>query len=289
MRGRWLLVLLLAVLSPVAGSAQPVPRSDSLPRELVMALLGGSLGRRGMEVEVGMADSLLPADLFRDALVLGHSRSPGMSVTVAYFPYPPQPSLDTLKARLVARGWTIPPRAEATGRGFATGMAGMFADLVCGPGSTVVPSTNIRTLDRTLVVIANQHTRGATDPRCDPTRSSARGGNWDPLANSPVPALTPPPGTRGSGSSMSGTGERGLVMSTSLESSLTTGEVHAHYLRLFAAAGWRELDAARTAGISVTSLSATDANGGTWYATLVTSAPNASEVVDVHLTVRMPG
>ena len=103
---RRLAVLPLGLLA-LSGSvdAQGRPRSDSLPRELVTALLGGSIGGPAIDVQPGLADSVLPAAMFRDAQILGYGDFRSTVMTVAYFPYAPQPTVDTIRARLIAAGF----------------------------------------------------------------------------------------------------------------------------------------------------------------------------------------
>src|SRR5687767_12615296 len=115
---RHTLVALTLLLAATPASAQQRARSDSLPRDLVVALLGGSLGMRQVDVQVGLADDSLPADLFRDALILGFADYRVSKTTVAYFPYSPQVTLDTIRARLLAAGWKGPQAQQDTVRGF---------------------------------------------------------------------------------------------------------------------------------------------------------------------------
>ena len=113
-----LLIALLLLITAAPSHAQRGPRSDSLPRELVTALMGGSMGGPAIDVQAGLADSALPADLFRDALVLGYGDFRGTVMTVAYFPYAPQPTIDSIRARLVTAGWVAAPDAPNAERGF---------------------------------------------------------------------------------------------------------------------------------------------------------------------------
>ena len=93
---------LMCLVVALPASAQQPPPSDSLPRDLVIALLGGSFGMRQVSVQAGMADDSIPADVFRDALLLGFADYRVSRTTVAYFPYTPQATIDTITARLVA-------------------------------------------------------------------------------------------------------------------------------------------------------------------------------------------
>src|SRR5687768_7798321 len=121
---RSVLVLTCWTFLALPAYGQVRPRSDSLPRELVTALLGGSVGSRTIDVQSGMADDSLPAVLFRDALILGFADMRSSVMTVAYFPYAPQPTIDTIKARLAAAGWRSAETSGGAGRGFVTDFGG---------------------------------------------------------------------------------------------------------------------------------------------------------------------
>jgi hypothetical protein len=57
---RAVLVAAAIAVGAMPVSAQQRPRSDSLPRELVTALLGGSMGAPAIDIVAGFADTLLP-------------------------------------------------------------------------------------------------------------------------------------------------------------------------------------------------------------------------------------
>src|SRR5687767_10568476 len=131
------------LLLALPAGAQQRPRSDSLPRELVMALLGGSLGSRQVDVHAGLADDSLPADLFRDAMLLGFADYRVTRTTVAYFPYAPQATIDTIKSRLVAAGWTAAQEEPDTVRGFVTAFGGSRPQAICRGRSAIVPTVSV--------------------------------------------------------------------------------------------------------------------------------------------------
>ena len=279
------LVVLTLLLAAVRADAQQRTRSDSLPRELVVALLGGSLGGRNVDVRAGFADDSLPADLFRDALLLGYADYRVSSTTVAYFPYAPQATIDTIRARLVAAGWTVPPQPQDSMRGFVQAYGGSFPQVICREGSVVVPTVMIRTINRTLAVISRQR-EGGMSSFCtrDPNRMAVY---RNPAQDTPLPALPSPPGlqSRGSGSSGVPDRESGMTMQTSLTGSSNAQVILAHYETQFIAAGWRKVEQVLASSIGVATFEIT-AKGVTWYCALVVGTPT-DDAAQVSLMLRM--
>jgi len=166
MRGPIPITLALALCLRPAWSQRPV-QSDSLPRELVVALMGGGMGPDARpDVIPNVADSSLPAALFAGATVLGHAAYPRSRTTVAYFPFGSTATTDTIRARLLRFGWREPPRAAVTERGFVGSYGSMFQNVLCGDRSVIVPAISVRDSSRTLAIISNQATSRADDPRC---------------------------------------------------------------------------------------------------------------------------
>ena len=269
-----------------SAHAQVRPRSDSLPRELVTALLGGSIGGPAVDVQPGLADSVLPAEMFRDAQILGYGDFRGTVMTVAYFPYAPQPTVDTIRARLVAAGWKSP--AQDTVRGFVNSYGNMYTQGVCRNSSVVMPTVRIRSLNRTLAVISRQISSAFAAELCgDSTReTSIRRRGFNPASNTPLPALEPPPGmeSRGGGSTGSADNDRSMEMSSSLIGALPLEDMMAHYSRLFAGARWRKIDEVKSSTMAMMAFETT-ANGERWHCafSINIGAPNTA---DVRLSLR---
>lgn len=274
------LALLLST-NPAVG--QQRPRSDSLPRELVVALLGGTLGGRNVDVQAGVADDSLPATLFRDALVLGFSDSRVSSTTVAYFPYAPQATVDTIKARLVAAGWTLPSQPQDTMRGFIQSYSGSMPDMICRGSMVVMPRVMIRTLNRTLAVI-NRRQDGMSS-MCNRDQSQTFGYR-NAAQNTPLPSLPAPPGmqSRGTGVGGSPDDERGLTMENMLVGPSNAQVILAHYEAAFIAAGWRKSEQVQASSIGAAIFEITD-KGVSWYCTLIVAAPS-DDAAQVNLALR---
>ena len=282
MRSFLLLVAMAAVAMPAAAQR---PRSDSLPRELVIALLGGSLGGSRVDVQAGMADDSLPADVFRDALVLGFADYRFVRTTVANFPYSPQATIDTIKARFIAAGWTATAEEPDTVRGFVTAYGGTRPLALCRGRAVVVPTVVVRTINRTTAVISSQGSQGV-DFYCG-RGAERRAGRMNGAADTPLPPLPPPVGMvmRSSGTGGSPSPERPMTMEASLEGALPLGELIAHYAGLFTKAGWSKTDQVISGVIAVATFEIT-AKNQRWSCSFVISIPTDA-AADVHLTLRM--
>ena len=281
---RLTLPALALLLSAPAVAAQQRPRSDSLPRELVVALLGGAFGgSRNVDVQAGLADDSLPAALFRDALLLGFADYRVTSSTVAYFPYAPQATLDTIKARLLAAGWKVPAQPQDTMRGFVQSYSSM-PEVICRDNSVIMPTVMIRTLNRSLAVIS-RHREGGMSSMCNRDQSSAMRYR-NPVQNTPLPALPAPPGMMSRGSGMGGSPdqENGVTMSTSLVGPSNSQVILAHYEAAFIAAGWRKTEQAQSKSIGVATFEITD-KGVLWYCSFVVMAP-LDDAAQVNLALR---
>lgn len=278
---RSVLVLSCWTFLALPAYGQVRPRSDSLPRELVTALLGG-MGSRTIDIQAGMADDSLPAELFRDALVLGFADYRTSTTTVAYFPYEPQATMDTIKARLAVAGWKAPPQADAPQRGFVSSFSGRPL-AICRDRVAILPSVMVRSPNRTLAVISRQFSQGA-EMWCG--GEQARMARMDGAADSPLPSLVPPDGmqSRGGGSSGVAGGDRGMTMSTTLNGALSARDILAHYVRQFTTAGWRKVDETAVGSIAVATFEIT-AKGERWHCAFVVSTPT-NDSADVHLTLR---
>jgi hypothetical protein len=276
-------VLLGFALVAAPMDAQQRPRSDSLPRELVVALLGGSLGNRRVDVQAGFADDSLPAELFRDALILGVADYGFSRTTVAYFPYAPQASEDTIRARLASAGWTAPQQRADTIRGFVSSYSGSFPQVICKEGSVIIPTTTIRTINRTLATINRQRREGSSLCDRDPMRMMSR---MNPVQDTPLPPLPAPAGmqSRGSGTGGAPDQEGGMTMQASLMGAASAPAILAHYERAFTASGWRKVEEASSKSIGAATFEIT-ARGASWYCALVVSTP-ASDETQVQLILR---
>ena len=280
---------LMCLVVALPASAQQPPPSDSLPRDLVIALLGGSLGMRQVSVQAGMADDSIPADEFRDALLLGFADYRVSRTTVAYFPYTPQATIDTITARLVAAGWTRPTATLDSTRGFiSSGSPGVSQfSAVCRGRSIVVPSVAVRTINRTLAIISRQESFSRRDLCGEGEESPRRMLGFNPAANTPLPKLPPPAAMQSSGGGSSGgppDKENALTMHSELQGAVSIRDIMTHYTSIFTRNGWNKVDDLAANSAAIASFEIT-VDGKTWHCAFVVSAPS-TERADVHLTLR---
>jgi hypothetical protein len=267
----------MAVVAPVA-QAQRGGQSDSLPRDLVNAILGGTAGARSVDVHAGRADEAIPAALFSDAMLLGVGVFSFTTMTVAYFPYPPQATLDTIHARLLANGWQAPQQEAIPSRGFLGATSAPERQVYCHERDMLAPTVSVRSLSRTLAVISRQWVEGGVPYGCA-GRAAQRA---SPLDDTPVPALRPPPATEVAiGGVTAGTDT--WVGRATVTGRITVVTVMKHYVDQFSAAGWTKAEEVQAEGIAAASFTLTGADGQRWHCTFTAAQPGRAGSVNLVL------
>jgi hypothetical protein len=205
---------------------------------------------------------------------------------VAYFPYDPKITLDTIKARLVSKSWRLTPEDSSTGRGFVSSYGRSRPLAICRDKMAIVPTVMIRSLNRTLAVINRQGSEGV-EFLCGRRPEIERMRQMRGVDDTPLPALTPPPGmdSRGGGSSGIASQDRAMSMSTSLNGMLPLKQILAHYSDLFIRAGWKKIEEQAATSIGVMTFEITS-KGETWHCAFIVSMP-ANDAADVQLMLRM--
>ena len=114
--------ILTFVFLVVAAPAIGAQSRDSIPRELVLALLGVQSRMAGAELLVGKAPASLPAEVLSpDVRVLGGFEGDQQSTTVLVVPARSDEARRQLRERLEKAGWKRPPesaRPQQPSRGF---------------------------------------------------------------------------------------------------------------------------------------------------------------------------
>lgn len=288
-----LLALLLA--APLAaqppGAAPPRPTSDSVPRELVQALLPDSDGLRVGEPAGDLPRELLPPN----GIVLGSAEFGSYSTTVAVVMQPEHEAIEAHEARARAAGWTPPSAAVSMSfdggstRGFipsgsALGGA-MMVGSAMGAGRGTTRSTASAPLCRgnaMLVATSSPWSGGRTLLRlqsmnaaqfspCRPRRPEIDGQlvRTVTVYDSIIPALRPPATAQVRPAGWSGGGMNEWETRATIESSLSAGDLLAHYAAEMAREEWAPIgDAAATPAAAVRLWKKTAADGRTWHATI---------------------
>jgi hypothetical protein len=276
-RRAFALVLAVSVISAEAG-AQRGRQSDSLPRDLVNAILGGSAGARSVDVHAGRVDESIPAALFTDASILGIGTFTFMTMTVAYFPYPPQATLDTIHARLLAAGW-LAPRTEVTPtRGFIGATGAPDQQAYCHERDMLVPAVSVRNLSRTLAVFTRQWVEGGVPYGCV-GRAAQRA---SPLDDTPIPGLQPPPATSVTLGGVT-TGTDTWVGRATISGRLTVAEAMKHYAGQFVAGGWEGSGEVIGEGVAAASFLFTSPDGQRWHCAFMASMPSRPGTINLVL------
>lgn len=237
-----------AVLARCTGMPLRVARltADSLPRDFVLALLGGS-SPATMQLRVAEPASRLPADVLPpEGELVGSVDYPSRSTTAVLVDRPSREVLDSLEARLLAVGWVRPPMPEGVTfehRGFVATFDGPRQPPgYCSRDAHLTTSTTRWRDGRTLLRVVVADIPGTGWHVCRPPRASSTG-RERPFGDSIIPTLQPPAGARVQPTGASG-GTNRWEVGAQVESSLSLAELLSHYATELRSAGWEPLDEA---------------------------------------------
>jgi hypothetical protein len=244
--------------------------TDSVPRDLVLALLGA--GRRSAALRVGAPADGLPPEIVAGWVPMGSVSFGPTSTSVFRAPYSSRVAVDTVVARFQAAGWTRPPDRGSTPRGFlSSGMMGFAApEAFCnGNRQHSTYSAWSRVPGEAQVFI---HLNAGGGPCTIPAGMSRFVSMLDSL---PVPLLQPHPDVFVEGTGSGSSGNDGWRTEATASGSLAVGEVTRHYAEELEAQGWT---AAEPAGdgtsLAIQGFRRTY-NGKSWWATLTVVRPTS--------------
>src|SRR5688572_1680306 len=269
---------------PPARDAQP----ESIPRDLVVALLTFGTGVGGTDLRVGkMPDDTPPEFVPPGADVLGSMTQFENLVIVLGVRETPDSAIGSMQTRLLGSGWTrppAPPRAPPP-RGFVAadfpvggGMGGM-PDVLCRGDESVTLSSMYRSSGGSLLKVA--FNRGARFSSCRQRESASY---RSPYEDAPIPTLRAPPGSMMSGSGSSASNDR-MTLSTRLSTRLKPGEVVSHYDAQMRAAGWTPVSDGALEFLAARTYQKTDEKNRAWFAVLHSIRAREARDQDVSLTL----
>ncbi|HSA56679.1 MAG TPA: hypothetical protein VLE53_13300 [Gemmatimonadaceae bacterium] len=241
---------------------------DSVPRDLVVALLGG--GIRPVNLRVGAAANGLPEAIFRDSRVLGSAHVGNTATTAAVMPFSSRVVLDTIDARLAADGWR-PPRPPAPMRGFVpaqTSFGGYGPGQACRNGEYLSTLIRARAPNETLVVVSQRRMAGtfglcADSGAADPRRSM--------MDDFPVPLLLGPSDGELESRGSSGGGDY-MDVRALLRGSAPLLETLQHFGEQLRRQGWTATDSSTTRDLGVQTFRHAAADGRRWLGLLMVVA-----------------
>lgn len=282
-----LAVLLLTFAALEAGAQQ---RDETVPRELVMTLLGLSESSSGPQLLVGRLPAGFPAALApAGARVVGslaHRREQS-----AVFALPqPCPEAAAAYARTVeAAGWTRPPSfgMMMERRGFLP--AGMGASpgppaLFCQGGRLLTFSTFPREGGGSHLKVEVQPAHAHSS--CNPEVARRFEG---PRIEFPVPALYAPEGAELREMGMGTVSDDYQELQARLGTPMAPAELVAHYAAQLRQAGWTAGGTSAGEGVAVQTFARRDASGQGWHAVLAAVAVPGSDRRDLSLRItRLP-
>ncbi len=242
-----LVAALVAALLATALAAAPTgaQRSDSIPRELAEALLGG-FGRVGAtSLRVGTASEGFPSSLIpADARVLGSLTRMTQSTTVLVLPQPEGEVRRVMQDRLAASGFALFRSPEPPRRGFVSSAMEGYATAgqYCRGDEGIMLTAMRREPGGTMVWLQHVSER-VGGGWCRTREQLARGPSL--YDNLPVPALTPPDGFRSEQSGSGGGGDT-WSLTARLFGNGSSESVVRHYTEQLVADGWVAME--RTQG-----------------------------------------
>ena len=278
------LAAIMLSLTPAVIAAQappkPIDSPESIPRELVLALLNLGPGMGGADVRVGKAPDDIPPELLAPGLeILGSTTQFENSVIVLASPQQPDSAMSRYEAHLLAAGWTKPAMPQSRPmRGFVSADVGQVAfdrpDMVCRGEAFATYTGTYRRNGGSLVKVT--FNRGTQYSMCK-TRQDVTTYR-SPYDEAPVPLLRAPLGSiSNDGGGMSASGNA-FSLSTRLSTRLRPSEVVAHYDKQMREQGWTSVSDGSIEFLSAHTYRKNDDQGRTWTGMLFSvTAPDSSQ------------
>lgn len=271
---------------PAAGSFLSAQSPDSIPRDLVLGLVGaGNLPGRD-PLRVGTIPNYVPSDLIPPgALILGSLSLPGRTTIVLHFPPGSSDPGVLVREHLSSLGWTAPERFTPNyrPRGFVTSISSSVSSpALCRNGAQILLTSGRREAG-TGTATVNWMPAGNMGLCNAPLRAAGR------FEDSPVPPLLPPEGMGQETAGTSGS-SNGLIFSARLLGTMTPDSVRQHYAEQLLTAGWTAGPAMGTAAASLQTFTheGVDGSPGPWHALFTAAALGREGALDLLLQVRRP-
>lgn len=283
------LSLIIAAAS-MAGPGSTGAQQESVPREFVEALLGGSRftgQQQAPQIVVGKVPEDFPSTLLpaRPFEVLGSVRYSGQNdvsqrtTVIAVVHRDPDSTLASMASVWEASGWKHPPFGEQMG-GFVSPPPGPMPTFYCSESGFLSVSTKPRPAGGNYLRL--DFTAGQRDSPCNvPQRPQPH------VEDIAMPTLLNPagiPSTRSSGGGSSWYRE----MSTTLRTDMTPQQLISHYTSQLIAAGWTLKPAATSADIVVQPLEKKDSKGNTLYGILTAMTIPKPHLRGVTIRILLP-
>ncbi len=243
--------ILTFVFLVVAAPAIGAQSRDSIPRELVLALLGVQSRMAGAELLVGKAPASLPAEVLSpDVRVLGGFEGDQQSTTVLVVPARSDEARRQLRERLEKAGWKRPPesaRPQRPTRGFVDHrFSDDTPDGWCRGEQSVMTSSAPRAPGSVTMTV--YHMRSGMGGMC-----AAQGRYGTSVDELPIPVLESPDGFVTEGNGYGGGGPEWSLRATLRGRGSTVDAILRHYTAQLVGAKWSAGDrsAVASAGLQL--------------------------------------
>ncbi len=274
------------ILGSVTISSSSAQSPDSIPRDLVLGLVGAGNFPGRDPLRVGTIPNYVPGDVIPPgALILGSLSLPVRTTIVLQFPPTVSDPDVVVREYLASTGWAAPERFTPNyrPRGFVTSVSSSLSfPALCRNGDQILLTPGNRgSVARTVTVNwAPEGNVGLCKPALE------MGGRFE---DSPVPALLPPEGMGQETGGSSGS-SNGLTYSARLTGTMAPDSLRQHYADQLLAAGWTAGPAMGTAVASLQTFrhEGVDDAPGPWHALLTAAVLGRETTLDVLLQVRRP-
>jgi hypothetical protein len=265
-----------------ARTASAIAPVDSVPRDLVVALLSG--GTRPVSLRVEAVADGLSEELFRDSRVLGSAHVGNSATTAVVMPFSARVVLDTLDARLAAAGWRPPRPPQPQMRGFLpspAALGGFGPGHACRTGEYLSSVARARSPNETLVVLFQRRATGPYGPCADSTSTARR----NPMDEFPVPLLYGPPDVElePGGNSFSG---NSWEIEASLRGRTPLADVLEHFAAQLRKQNWTATDSSTARGVAMQTFRHVGTDGKRWLGVLSIVVPGDAFPRQVSFRIR---
>jgi hypothetical protein len=184
--------------------------------------------------------------------------------------------LQRLRGGLTEAGWTPLERQLPERGGFTMAYTGAQYSVFCGDDGHIMLTTSQGQPGEVRVQLS--HSPSGEGSPCELPRA-------DRAMDSPIPALSGPPGARMHGGGMSSSGNRYFATRAHYETTMPVSELTAHFAAQIENQGWQQASAQGDDVAAVRTYARTDERGQRLHGTLLVVAPPGSSSRDALFSV----
>lgn len=284
--------------TPLAAQGRPAAETVTLPRELLLALLGNANPRDSAALAIGRVPVGLPAELASSGVEVlggvsypvrgdprGVTRDGRRGTALLVLAEPGDRAVAAVAASLERAGWRRPqpPSPMQERGGFVPAIVPPRLATLCRDDAAIALAPSVRQAGGSFVRATLMPVRQSA---CDPTVAARSSPYFEAF---PFPPLVAPAGVTSHMASGRGGGDDRREAYTRLQVDMTPEALVAHYAAQLERAGWTLGAAVQADGVALRSGSARDPQGRTWHGVLTAQRIGDGPERDVTLRVVRPG